>query len=66
MTWVLVLAIVVIAILFMVMLLGLISAAPQETMEEQAECIRKDYAERAARKKARADKKARRRAKWQS
>ena len=62
MTLVLVLTIAVLAILFMVMLLGLMRAAPQESLDEQAECIRKDQEEREKKKREKEEKRRRKRA----
>lgn len=46
-------------------LFALMAAQPRETLEEQAECIRKDIEERERKKRHREMKRQRRRAKWQ-
>ena len=52
-------------IAFFALIKSLLSAAPQETLEEQAACIRKDAEERKAKQQRKAEKRARRRDKWQ-
>lgn len=56
---------IVLMIAFLVLMTSLLSAAPQETLEEQAACIRKDAEERKAKQQRKAEKRARRRDKWQ-
>lgn len=56
---------IVLMIAFLVLMTSLLSAAPQETLEEQAACIRKDAEERKAKRQRKAEKRARRRDKWQ-
>lgn len=65
MTWAVIGTVVFVAVLFLVMLVSLMCAAPMETLEEQAECIRKEIEERERKKQHREMKRQRRRAKWQ-
>lgn len=53
-------AVILMAVLFFgLLLLGLCASAPQETPDEQAECIRKDAEERARKRKAREERRKR-------
>ncbi len=65
-TLVAVLAIALLAGGVMLFLLGLLAAGPKESLNEQAECLRKDREARAEKQRIRAEKIARRKAKWQS
>ena len=49
----------IIAIAFLALLVGLLSGLPQETLEEQAECIRKDQEEREKKKREKEEKRRR-------
>ena len=64
MTFAVIGAIVLIVTLFCVLMACLLSGLPQETLEEQAACIKHDYEEKARKKRQRAEERARRRKKW--
>ncbi len=62
MIWAFVSAIGIVALMFMVLMVALMCAAPEESLEEQAECIRKDMKAREEKKRKRAEKRQRRQA----
>lgn len=51
--------------LFILMLFSLISAGEKETLEEQAECIRREFEAKAEKKRRKEERRQRRRDKWQ-
>lgn len=55
----------VICVLFVGLLFSLVSAGGKDTLEKQAECIRKDAEDKARRKRQRAERRTRRHDKWQ-
>lgn len=55
----------VICVLFMGLLFSLVSAGEKESLEDQAECIRQNYMEKAEKERRKEEKRQRRRDKWQ-
>lgn len=64
MIWALISAGGIIALIFMALIVALMCAAPSDSLDEQAECIRKDMEARKEKKRRRAEKRQRRRARW--